>query len=86
MSKIYQLRQGLFGQEVDVSERPIRQLRWLKQGTQFFIHHDKHTWPNGCLGQYYCTILAEDSCKCYNVTWRALMPLMEEIEPETDVA
>ncbi len=81
MSKIYRLRQGLLGQEVNAVESPIRQLRWLKQGTQFFIHHEKHTWNHGCSGQYYCTILVEDSCKCYNVTWPALQMLMEELEP-----
>ena len=81
MSKIYRLRQGLLGQEVNAVESPIRQLRWLKQGTQFFIHHEKHAWGDGCSGQYYCTILVEDSCKCYNVTWPALQMLMEELEP-----
>jgi len=85
-SKIYQLTQGLLGQEVDAAERPVRQLRWLRRGTQFFIHHDKHTWSEGCFGQYYCTILAEDSCKCYNVNWSALEPMMEEVEPKCDPA
>ena len=82
MSKIYRLRQGLLGQQVDVAEKPVRQLKWLRQGTHFFIHHEKHTWSHGCSGQYYCTILVEDSCKCYNVTWPALQMLMEELEPE----
>jgi hypothetical protein len=79
MSKIYRLRQGVLAQEVDASEMPARQLRWLKQDTQFFIHHEKHTWVDGCPGQYYCTILTEDACKCYNVNWCALMMTMEEV-------
>jgi len=81
MSKIYRLRQGLLGQEVDLVERPIRQARWLRRGTQFFIRHDELAWSDGCPGQSYCTILVEDSCKCYNVIWRALASLMEELEP-----
>src|SRR5436190_804197 len=84
MSKIYKLRQGLVAQEVDASERPMFHLRWLTRGTQFFIHHEQHRWLNGSLSQYYCTILAEDSCKCYNVLWHALEPLMEELEREGD--
>jgi hypothetical protein len=86
MSKIYHLRQGILGQEVDASERPIRQLRWLGQGTQFFIHRDKHPWPSGCLGQFYCTIFVKDSCKCYNVDWSALKPLMKEVPHTSDAA
>lgn len=82
MSKIYRLRQGLLGQEVNAAETPLRQLRWLTRGTQFFIHHDKHAWRDGCLGQDYCTILVEDACKCYNVNWPELESLMEEVEPE----
>ena len=81
MSKIYRLRQGLLGQEVDLVEKPIRQARWLRRGTQFFIRSDKHLWPDGCPGESYCTILVEDSCKCYNVIWPALVTLMEELEP-----
>ena len=84
MSKIYRLKQGILVQEVDAAETPIRQLWWLKQGTQFFVHHDTHTWVFGCDGQYYCTILVEDSCKCYNVGSSALEALMEELEPEGD--
>src|SRR5882724_11615629 len=80
-SKIYRLRQGLLGQEVDLVERPIRQARWLRRGTQFFIRHHEHPWSDGCPGQSYCTILVEDSCKCYNVIWPALATLMEELEP-----
>ena len=82
MSKIYRLRQGLLGQEVNAAEAPLRQLRWLTRGAQFFIHHDKHAWVDGCLGQYYCTILVEGACKCYNVSWSELEPLMEEVEHE----
>ena len=81
MSKIYRLRQGILGQEVDLVERPIRQLRWLRRGTQFFIRNDQHAWSDGCPGQTYGTILVEDSCKCYNVIWPALIILMEEMEP-----
>ena len=82
MSKIYRLRQGLLGQEVNATEAPLRQLRWLTRGTQFFIHHDKHTWVDGCFGLYYCTILVEGACKCYNVSWSDLEALMEEVERE----
>jgi hypothetical protein len=80
MTRIYRLRQGLMGQEVNAAETPLRQLRWLTRGTQFFIHHDKHAWVDGCFGQYYCTILVEGACKCYNVSWSELEPLMEEVE------
>jgi hypothetical protein len=86
MSKIYRLRQGLLGQQVDVAEKPVRQLKWLRQGTRFFIHHDKHMWAHGCIGQYYCTILVEDTCKCYNVDWRALEAVLEEAEPQPEAA
>jgi len=80
MKKVYSLRHGLLGQEVDLFETPARKVRWLKRGTQFFIHRDNHYWHDGCFGQHYCTILVEDACKWYNVPWPALKDSMEEVE------
>ena len=86
MSKIYRLKEGLLGQEVNASERPIWRLHWLSRGTRFFIHHEKHIWYNGCFAQYYCTVLVQGSCRCYNVKSTALEAVMEEIEFEREAA